>query len=95
MPKIVWSDFGSKCVKYGPILVRFSGEIGQIVSQIFQNFSQILLISTLEVKVKFVVFLCHCYRVLSGDKRSFNQVFDTLNMLRLIEDIFVTFVIYS
>ena len=44
---VSWSDFLSKIVKNGQILVRFSGKIGQIVSQIFANFSQILIISTL------------------------------------------------
>ena len=34
-------------VKNGRILDRFSGKIGQIVSQILENFSQILIISTL------------------------------------------------
>ena len=37
----------SDLVKKGRILVRFLGKIGQIVSQIFENFSQILTISTL------------------------------------------------
>ena len=32
---VFWSDF----VKNGRTLVRFSGKIGQIVSQIFENFS--------------------------------------------------------
>ena len=40
-----WSDFGQ-------ILVRFSGRIGKIVSQIFENFSQILIISTLDIVTK-------------------------------------------
>ena len=38
-------------VKNGQILVRFSGKIGQIVSQIFANFSQILIVSTLQMNV--------------------------------------------
>ena len=38
-----WSDF---LAKMGQILVRFSGNIGQIVSQILENFSQILIIFT-------------------------------------------------
>ena len=42
-----WSDFFVKNSQNGQILVRFFGEIGQIVSQIFANFSQILIISTL------------------------------------------------
>ena len=42
---ISWSDFGQK----GRILVRFLCKIGQIVSQILENFSQILIISTLVV----------------------------------------------
>ena len=41
-----WSNFLSKIVKNGQILVRFSGRIGQIVCQIFANFSKILIIST-------------------------------------------------
>ena len=51
------SSFCQKC--FGQILnqnlskfsdfVRFSGEIGQIFSQILQNFSQILLSSTLAI----------------------------------------------
>ena len=45
---VSWSDFLSKIVKNGQILVRFSDKIGQIVSQIFANFSQILIISTLQ-----------------------------------------------
>ena len=48
---VSWSDFLSKIVKNGQILVRFFGKIGQIVSQIFANFSQILIISTLVVKL--------------------------------------------
>ena len=47
-----WLDFLSKIVKNGQILVRFSGKVGQIVGQVFANFSQILIISTL-----FLVFL--------------------------------------
>ena len=39
--------FGQIFVKNGWILVRFLGKIGQIVSQILENFSQILIISTL------------------------------------------------
>ena len=42
--KIFWPDFGSKGVKNCQMLVRFSGKIGQIVSQILKNFSQILII---------------------------------------------------
>ena len=38
---------GQIFVKRGQILVRFLGKIGQIVGQIFENFSQILTISTL------------------------------------------------
>ena len=38
---------GHILVKKGRILVRFLGKIGQIVSQIFKNFSQILTICTL------------------------------------------------
>ena len=41
--------FGQIFVKNGWILVRFSGKIGQIVSQILKNFSQILIISTLSL----------------------------------------------
>ena len=41
---ISWSDFGQKRSNYGQIF----GKIGQIVSQIFANFSQILIISTLK-----------------------------------------------
>ena len=41
--------FGQIFVKNGWILVRFSGEIGQIVSQILESFSQILIISTLQL----------------------------------------------
>ena len=44
---VSWSDFLSKIVKNGQILVRFSGKLGQIVSQIFANLSQLLIISTL------------------------------------------------
>ena len=39
--------FGQIFVENGWILVRFSGKIGQIVSQIFESFIQILIISTL------------------------------------------------
>ena len=41
---ISWLDFGQK----GRILVRFLGKVGEIVSQIFENFSQILIISKLK-----------------------------------------------
>ena len=40
---ISWSDVGIK----SRIFVRFLGKIGQIVSQILESFSQILMISTL------------------------------------------------
>ena len=43
-------QFGQIFVKNDRILVRFSGKSGQIVSQILENFSQILLISTLSMK---------------------------------------------
>ena len=49
LPKMCWSYFWSKLVKKGQILVRYSGKIGQIVSHILENFSQILLISTLHI----------------------------------------------
>ena len=49
---VSWSDFLSKIVKNVQILVRFSVKIGQIVSQIFANFSQILIISTLPLPLK-------------------------------------------
>ena len=39
--------FGQIFVKSGRILVRFSGKIGPIVSQILETFSQILIISTM------------------------------------------------
>ena len=45
--KIFGSDFGSKWVKNCQILVMFSGKIGQIVIQIFGNFSQVLIVSKL------------------------------------------------
>ena len=45
---VFWSDFCQKWSDFGQILVRFSGKIGQIVSQILENFSQILIISTKE-----------------------------------------------
>ena len=44
---VFWSDFCQKWSDFGQILVRFSGKIGQIVSQILKIFSQILIISTL------------------------------------------------
>ena len=44
---ISWSDFGQKISTLGQILVRFLGKIGQIVSQILENFNQIQIISTL------------------------------------------------
>ena len=44
---VIWSDFCQKWSDFGQILVRFSGKIGQIVSQILKIFSQILIISTL------------------------------------------------
>ena len=44
--------FGQIFVKNGRILVRFSGKIGQIVSQIFECFSQILIASTLSDGLK-------------------------------------------
>ena len=44
--------FGQIFVNNGRILVRFSGKIDQIVSQILENFSQILIISTLLKGVK-------------------------------------------
>ena len=45
--------FGQMFVKNARILVRFSGKIGQIVSpsQILENFSQILIISTLGMSI--------------------------------------------
>ena len=39
--------FGHIFVKNGQILVRFSCKIDQIVGQVLENFSQILIISTL------------------------------------------------
>ena len=44
---VLWSYF----VKKGRILARFRSDfqVGQIVSQVFENFSQILIISTLIV----------------------------------------------
>ena len=39
------SFFSQKLVKNAQILVRFSGKIGQIVSHVLENFSQILIIS--------------------------------------------------
>ena len=42
-----WSDFWPKWLDFGLILVRFSGRIGLSDSQILDNFSQILIISTL------------------------------------------------
>ena len=44
---ISWSYFGQKRSNVGQILVRFLGKIGQIVSQILENLSQILIIPTL------------------------------------------------
>ena len=44
---ISWSDFGQKSSNFGQILVRYLGKIGQILSQIFETFNQILMISTL------------------------------------------------
>ena len=44
---IFWSDFCQKWLDFGQILVRFSGKIGQIVSQTLENFSPILIVSTL------------------------------------------------
>ena len=39
--------FGQIFVKNGRILVKFSGKIGQVVSQILENVSESLMISTL------------------------------------------------
>ena len=47
---VFWSDFCQKWSDFGQILVKFSGKIGQIVSQILESFSQILIISTLHMK---------------------------------------------
>ena len=47
---VSWSNFLSKMENNGQILVRFSGKIGKIDSQIFANFSQILIISTLALR---------------------------------------------
>ena len=44
---IFWSDCCQKRSNFGQILVRFLRKIGQIVSQILENFYQILTISTL------------------------------------------------
>ena len=44
---VFWSDFCQKWLDFGQILVRFSDKFGQIVSKILENFSQILIISTL------------------------------------------------
>ena len=41
------SDFAQKRSNFDQILVRYIGKIGQIVSQILGNFSQVLVISTL------------------------------------------------
>ena len=49
LQNVFWSDFCQKWSDVGQILVRFSGTIGQIVSQIFENFNQILIISTLDL----------------------------------------------
>ena len=43
--------FGQIFVKNGRILKIFSGKIGQIVGQILDNFSQILIISTLMINI--------------------------------------------
>ena len=59
---VSWSDFLSKIAKDGQILVRFSVKIGQIVSQIFANFSQILMISTL----KLILFIETIWHLLIG-----------------------------
>ena len=45
---VFWSDFCQKLSDFGQILDRFPGKIGQIGGQILENFSQILIISTLQ-----------------------------------------------
>ena len=54
---ISWSDFGQKKSNFGQILVRYLGKIGQIVSQILEDFSQIIIISTLETNKSKVLVL--------------------------------------
>ena len=44
---VFWSDFCQKWLDFGSDLVRFSGKIGQVVGQILESFSQILIIFTL------------------------------------------------
>ena len=46
---VFWSDFCHKWLDVGQILVPFSGKIGQIVCQILESLSQILIISTLHL----------------------------------------------
>ena len=48
---IFCSDFCQKRSNIGQILVRFLGRIDEIVIQIFENFSQILTISTLTLYI--------------------------------------------
>ena len=43
---VFWSEFYQKWLDFGQILVRLLGKIGQIVSQILESFSQILVIYT-------------------------------------------------
>ena len=44
---VIWSDFCQKWLDFSQILETFSGVIGQIVNQILEAFSQILMVSTL------------------------------------------------